>query len=409
MTTVAAAPVELDTHVAPRFPALDALRAVGALAVLTTHVAFWSGDYGQHGFWGTLLSRLDAGVAVFFVLSGFLLSRPYLARAATGLPRPSTRSYLWRRLLRIAPVYVVTAVLALALLRENDGLGVGDWVSTLFLANTFVDPLPPAGLTHMWSLAVEVCFYLLLPLLMLVATGRGASGRLSPARVVALLVLMAAVTVWWHLDGGDRVGDRVDGATGQWLPGYLTWFAAGIGLALVHVLATRGGATARRLLAPGRQAGACWALAGGLLLVSATPLAGPTLLVAPTTAESLTKNLLYTAIGVLLVLPGVVADERSGFGRTFGHPVARRLGLTSYSLFALHLPVLHLVMWVTGWRIFTAPGLPLWLLVLAGSLVAAELGYRLLEVPAMRLKRLVPRTRPEPTVDTAATSVTTDR
>ncbi len=72
----------------PVFPVLDTLRAVGALAVLTTHTSFQSGDYIGHGVWGTVLSRLDSGVAIFFVLSGFLLSRPYLARAAAGLPRP---------------------------------------------------------------------------------------------------------------------------------------------------------------------------------------------------------------------------------------------------------------------------------------------------------------------------------
>ncbi|MCR6032028.1 acyltransferase family protein [Nocardioides sp. zg-579] len=408
MTTVAAAPVELDVSDPPHFPALDALRAVGALAVLVTHVAFWSGDYGRHGYAGTLLSRLDVGVAIFFVLSGFLLSRPYLARAAQTLPPPSTRSYLWRRFLRITPVYVVAALLALALLDDNADLGAPTWATTLLLGNTFVDPLPPAGLTHMWSLAVEVCFYLLLPLLMLAATGRRGRG-LSTARVVTVLVAMTAVTAWWHLHGADWADTWTGGAPGQWLPGYLSWFAAGIGLALVHVLATRGSATARRLLAPGRQAGACWTLAGALLLVAATPLAGPTVLVAPTTAESLTKNLLYTAIGVLLVLPALVADERSGFGRAFGHPLARRLGVVSYSLFAFHLLVLHAVMAVTGWQVFSANGPLLLLASLAGSLVLAEVGYRVLEVPAMRLKRLVPPRRAEPIVATTATSGTTER
>lgn len=406
MTTVAAAPVELDTDVRPRFPALDAMRAVGALAVVTTHVAFWSGDYGRHGFWGVTLARLDVGVAVFFVLSGFLLSRPYLARAAAGLRRPATRTYLWHRFLRITPVYVVAVVLALSFIHDNRDRSPGGWATTLLMLDTFVAPRPPDGLTQMWSLAVEVCFYLLLPLLMLLATGRRA---LRPLRVALVLAAMTAVTVWWHLDGADRADGLSDGSPEQWLPGYLTWFAAGIGLALVHVLATRGAPAARRFLAVGRQPGACWTLAGALLLVSSTPLAGPALLIAPTTTESLTKNLLYTVIGLLLILPAVVADERSGFGRFMGHRVVRRLGLTSYSLFALHLPVLHLVMWLTGWQIFGGHGLQLWLLTMAGSLVAAELGYRLLEIPAMRLKRVVRPPREEPTAATTATNGTSAR
>ena len=73
---------------APTFPLLDTMRAVGALCVLTTHAAFWAGDYTRHGTWGTVLARLDVGVAIFFVLSGFLLSRPWLpARRPTGRPR----------------------------------------------------------------------------------------------------------------------------------------------------------------------------------------------------------------------------------------------------------------------------------------------------------------------------------
>ncbi len=60
--------------------------------VLTTHVAFWTGNYG-FDVWGTFLARLDAGVALFFVLSGFLLSRPYLLRArAVGHQRRNRRT-----------------------------------------------------------------------------------------------------------------------------------------------------------------------------------------------------------------------------------------------------------------------------------------------------------------------------
>ena len=73
---------------AATFPVLDTLRAVGALCVLTTHVAFWSGAYTNHGAWGTLLSRLDVGVALFFVLSGFLLARPFLRPPWPAPPRP---------------------------------------------------------------------------------------------------------------------------------------------------------------------------------------------------------------------------------------------------------------------------------------------------------------------------------
>lgn len=368
------------------FPALDTLRAVGAVAVLTTHVAFWSGSYTVGGVWGTLLSRLDVGVALFFVLSGFLLSRPWISRSLDGRPVPRTGRYLWKRLLRIAPLYLVVAVLALSLIGDNAARTPGQWATTLLMLDTFADSPDPAGLTHIWSLAVEVTFYLVLPLLMLAGVGR----RFRVRRLAAVLFAMVAVTCWWHLDGAARFGRVTTGNPLQWLPSYLSWFAIGIALAAVHELRVRG--LAARLTAPvvalGRQPGACWTLAAGLLLLAATPLAGPSMLGAPTEAESLTKSLLYAAVGGLVVVTGVYAPAGGAYLRVMAHPVARHLGVISYGLFALHLPMLHLVMHVTGWTLFQIDLVPLWLLTFGASLVVAEVAYRLIERPALRLKNL---------------------
>jgi len=173
---------------AHEFPVLDTLRAIGALAVLTTHTAFQAGEYLRHGVWGTLLARLDVGVAIFFVLSGFLLARPWLARAATGAPPPSRRRYYEKRLLRIYPVYVVTVVIALVWIPENEGATLRTWVSSLLLADPYTSEQLPHGLTQMWSLTAEVAFYAVLPLLMWVAVGR--VHALRPRRVLALAVAM---------------------------------------------------------------------------------------------------------------------------------------------------------------------------------------------------------------------------
>jgi peptidoglycan/LPS O-acetylase OafA/YrhL len=403
-----AAPAADPAVLAPRFAVLDTLRAVGALAVLTTHVAFYSGDYTRHGTLGSVLARLDVGVAIFFVLSGFLLARPHLARAALGLDRPPVGSYYLKRVLRIYPVYAVAVVLALVLLDDNRGLGARDWLVTLGLANTFVDPLPPEGLTQMWSLGVEATFYLVLPLLMLAAT----DGRvLRVRRVVAVLLAMSALSVWWHLDGAGRAGRLTDAPPLQWLPAYLVWFAVGIGLALVHVL----DATGRRwrvvtsVLAAGRQPGACWTVAVALLLIAATPLAGPTALVATTPGQSLTKNLLYAGVAGLIVLTGVVAAPGGHFADVLGRRLARRLGLISYSLFCLHLLILDLVAPALGFGLFQGHGLVLWVVTVVLSLVAAELAYRFVELPGIGLKRRLGPSGARPAETTTATSGTSDR
>ncbi len=370
----------------PVFPILDTLRAVGALSVLTTHAAFWAGSYTSNGVWGTLLARLDIGVAIFFVLSGFLLARPYFARAALGRPAPTTGRYLWKRLLRIAPVYVLAVVLALTFIERNQRLGVGDWLVTLSMTNTFVSSTLPDGLTQMWSLAVEVTFYLILPLLMLAATGR--RRRLHPVRVVGVLTVLVLVTVWWHVAGAASVDRHTSGAPGQWLPAYLTWFAVGIFLALAHVQHERGAwaAVTGPLVSAARQPGSSWAIVAGLMLVLATPLAGPTMLAVPTANETLTKNLCYALVGGLLVLTGIFPDPRSRYHRFMAAPASRRLGFVSYGVFCLHLPILHLVMWTTGWSLFQGRLPAIWTITLVVSLIAAELTYRLIEAPAMRLK-----------------------
>ena len=305
-------------RVVEQFPHLDALRAVGAVAVLTTHTAFWGGEYTDNGTAGRLLARLDVGVALFFVLSGFLLSRAWLQAAADSSPRPVTGHYLWKRFLRIVPVYLVAVLAALWFIDANAALTTGDRAAALLLSSSMVDPSFPAGLTHMWSLMVEVHFYLLLPLLMLLATGR------------------------------------------------------------------RGGLDVRRT--------------GAVLLVASTPVAGPVLLAAPTAGQSLTKNLLYAAVGGLLVLPAVLRQRHADapattFDRLLTNRAARHLGLVSYGIFCLHLPLLHLVMWATGWELFAGRGLQIWALTLVISVVAAEAAYRLVERPALRLKTLHPLRR----------------
>ena len=146
------------------------------------------------------------------------------------------------------------------------------------------------------------------------------------------------------------------------------------------------------LIGLARQPGSCWVAVLGLMLVSATPIAGPVLFAAPTPAQSLTKHLLYAAVGFLVVLTGVFADPASRYSRVMGHPLGRRLGWISYGIFCFHLPMLHLVMWLTGWQLFQGRGVLIWLLGMGLTLVVADLCYRLVERPVLRLKGVWRRT-----------------
>jgi len=106
-TAVADAPAEPGS-LTSRNPQLEGLRAVAALAVLVTHVSL--NAMGNKGPFGGLLARLDVGVAVFFVLSGYLLYRPFVRALLRDEPLPSIRRYFRHRLLRIVPLYWVVVV-----------------------------------------------------------------------------------------------------------------------------------------------------------------------------------------------------------------------------------------------------------------------------------------------------------
>jgi peptidoglycan/LPS O-acetylase OafA/YrhL len=385
VTTTAESRVE----VAPEFPVLDTVRAIGALAVLTTHTTFQSGDYLQHGVWGFLFSRLDVGVAIFFVLSGFLLSRPHLARATVGVPRPAAGRYYWKRFVRIYPVYVVTVVIAMLAIDDNAGASVREWVTTLLLANTYVDSTLPQGLTQMWSLAVEVAFYALLPLMMLLALGRRRAPRRG--RLLILLGTMVAISVAWHLWLGQLVAERSSGLPMSWLPSYLSWFAVGIGLAWLHVehqLDAGPSLPLRVVRALGAAPGAAWAMVAALMLLAATPLAGPALLFVATPEESLFKHLVYALVAALVVIVGVFTVRGSGYSRVMSSRPLRHLGHISYATFCIHLPVLHLVMAVGGYELFGGHGFEIWAATVVLSLLASEVLYRLVELPGLRLRNL---------------------
>ena len=374
----------------PVFPVLDPLRAAGALAVVLTHVTFWTGDYLRYGIVGRMLPRLDVGVAIFFVLSGFLLTHQVLAGAVRGRPHDSTRRYYWKRFLRIYPLYVVGVVPAMLLVGANADAGIDDWAKVLTMTDIYLSDALRPGQTQMWSLATEVSFYVVLPLLMLLA-GASRGQRPTTRRLAPLAAGLVAVNVVWTLFLLEPVRDSGAALAAQWLPGYLMWFTAGITLAWAHVLTTRPGGAPRLtwLVHLGQQPGVCWVLAISLLVVAATPISGPMLFDTPTPAEALTRQVLYAAIGGLIVLTGVFPDPASGYARVMSHRLPRRLGHISYGVFCLHLVVLHFVYWATPYTMFEGNDLlPVLALTLLITLPLAELLYRFVEVPVMRLRHL---------------------
>ncbi len=89
---------------AERVASLTGIRAVAALLVMLTHAAYTTGNY-TYGYVGLMYSRMEIGVPIFFVLSGFLLFGPWVKALESGGPSPSVRRYAWHRVRRIMPAY----------------------------------------------------------------------------------------------------------------------------------------------------------------------------------------------------------------------------------------------------------------------------------------------------------------
>jgi peptidoglycan/LPS O-acetylase OafA/YrhL len=371
------------------FPALDSLRAVGALAVLATHAAFQTGRT-INGPFSAALARLDIGVALFFVLSGFLLFRPLAAAVANGTAATPVRRYLWRRALRILPAYWLVVVAAMLLLPQNARAGLGDWLVQLSLTQVYGSGLQRHGLSQMWSLCVEVAFYLLLPVLGWLALGRrGKPWR--PGRALAVIALCVPVSVGWIVAAHTLpwLDFRLHG---QWLPWHLPWFAAGMAFAVVHVHTRTRRARGRWLLLDdlGAAPGTCWAMAGAVFLLVTTPIAGPRSLEAlPTLGQSLVKMALYAVVAALVVLPAVFGPEDGLHRRALSWSPFRRLGDLSYGIFLCHLLVLETVVRLMDQRLFTGSWTVTFALTTLGSLVVAAVAHALVERPVRRWRNLV--------------------
>lgn len=372
-----------------RFPALDGLRMVGALAVVTTHVGFSSGASLNTPVAG-LLARLDAGVPLFFVISGFLLYRPHALARLERTPRPASGRYFRHRALRILPALWLAVILSAVLLQHRPDVTAGDFLRIATLTQTYTPGPSIAGLTQMWSLATEAAFYLVLPVLAWgLARLPGRARRWSAWTMLALVGFVAVSAAWVAWVAGSGGGVR-----GVWLPAHLGWFAIGMALAAWNVARAHGARGPGLLDQLAAAPGTVYAAAGALYLLVATPIAGPFGLSESTVLQAVVKNVGYGLLGGLLVLPAV-APQPSGsrLVQLLGGRSGRALGDISYGVFCYHLIALGLVEKAIGHQTFTGHFAQLWLGTVAIVVPVAWVSYRFFERPIIRRGRRSERVR----------------
>jgi VanZ family protein len=150
---------------------INGLRAIAALSVFFVHINQKYNIEGSFLFFdiNRWLVNGNSGVTLFFLISGFLLSTPFWKNKISFTSSPNLTEYFTRRMVRIVPAYYVCLmILIIASFITGGGADGGNILSHLTFSYNFSNDYIFSFNPPFWTLAVEVQFYLLLPLLFLV-------------------------------------------------------------------------------------------------------------------------------------------------------------------------------------------------------------------------------------------------
>lgn len=321
---------------------LDGLRALAVFMTLFPHLLWATIDSPKTNpalrqnltdsrfLWDIGISV--SGVVLFFVLSGFLLFRPY-ARAMFGLQKyPSARKFYIRRILRIMPAYLVSLVLLVVLL-EPEYLSVSHWPDLglhVFMLQNWSFETRNSINPPFWTMAVESQFYLVLPLM---AYGLFALNRMKRRWLVGGFLLLAALSPLYRLLWAvvkHAMPQLFEHITILELLGYLCAFVMGMACSLFYVAineTTHLGFAQEKIQFWCRVAGVSGVIFFGVWLFA---ISNWHLL------EQAREPIVALCFGGILL--GTLIGWPS-WNRFFSRPALRFIGVISYSLYIWNLPL----------------------------------------------------------------------
>ena len=371
-----------------RFIAGDALRGLVCLVIVAWHFTVAAagvvgngrispGLHHEIGVAGKPVIALAMSVWFFFMLSGYLISGPFVRAVVRGDGRrPRIGAYTRNRVLRIVPAFWFFLILTLLI---TGTLGNSHKQTLLFFFFGHVYDQGPftERMVQAWTLDVEVVFYALVPLVLLPLAAL-LRGRGTPwSRAAVILVPLAAITV-----ASLAVGAQGPGSGARVIPGSAWAFAPGVALATIEPLV-------RDRLA-GREAGR-W-LARALLALGAGAF-----LVYAYSVESVRDRNIASCIAVscLLAAPLVLQWTTGRSWRALDNRFLNWYGVRAYGIYLIHVILIFEVRHLIDDTGSTAMALLLVLpLVLVISTIVGYLSFRFVESPF--LERRLPWRRAEP-------------
>jgi peptidoglycan/LPS O-acetylase OafA/YrhL len=380
------APIDL------RFAGLDGARAVAALGVFVVHATLLSGIVFRSSL-GPLFARSDIGVEIFFLLSGFLLYRPFVARRLAGRDTRDLGAYARRRFLRIFPAYWVALTIVAFVLRAPPFPTGHSVVAHYTLLHVFdVNQVSGGPVQQAWTLSCEVSFYIFLPCwAWLVSRRRRSPEQQLRVEVVSLAALWAGAMLLKVVTLAAGLPINKVGWMATWLPFRLDQFALGMALAVASAwIAQRG----IRLPAWFRGAPGvllCWGLAIGAFVVLSFCFHLP-LDLDFTPKQFWFTRTSFSFIALLFLAPIVLGEQDRGpVRRLLANRPVIWLGLVSYGIYLWHEAWMFKYLEWAGQPQLNAPFLPLFVVSLALTIATAAASWYLIERPIMGWRRRTTR------------------
>ena len=375
----------METQTSQRNLALDSLRGLSTILIVVYHTSFVSGYTVAHAdSIGAYIDRLNVGVAIFFVLSGFLIFRPFAHSLIHGSPLPKTWNYYLKRASRILPGYWL-ALFVLAGLDALTIVNTSGFIRNVFIVHSFTEHNVFTGIRQAWTLAIEMSFYVVIPAFAYVFV-RQTKQRNGPVSASTLLKALSFLFVgayvfrivthhshFWFLNTAHL-----------WLPSHMDTLALGMGLAVLVETPVSAKTLSKLRNVIANHTGSFVVCSVFVWLISANI----NMAIGLNRTEfhiDLLGHFLYGIASVLLVAPFCV-DSQSLLVKAMSFRLFTWLGTISYGIYIWHMAFLggNLAEKYMPYTENDGQVLLRFLVVLPASIAIASLSYYVLERPTMR-------------------------